>query len=127
VTKNHKIEKSTDGTSRMSNSNYRPSDVLREGYKLHFSSNFRPITIGKIWPIKKMFTMGLSFSIFLCDWPEIKQTSLFNKYQVLLLKFKPSLRHCVKLPTRCTVLYIIFRSEEYMTIEVGVVQEGGIN
>ena len=45
---NHKIEKSTDGTSRMSNSNYRPSDVLKEGYKLQFSSIFGPITIEKI-------------------------------------------------------------------------------
>lgn len=44
---NHKIEKSTDGTSRMSNSNYRPSDVLKEGYKLQVSSIFEPITIEK--------------------------------------------------------------------------------
>jgi len=65
VTTNHKIEKSTDGTSRMSSINYRLSDVLKEGYKLRVSSIFEPITIEKqIWPIKKMFTMGLSFFIF---------------------------------------------------------------
>lgn len=47
MTTNHKIEKSTDGTSRMSNSNYRPSDVLKEGYKLQFSLISEPITVGK--------------------------------------------------------------------------------
>jgi len=47
VTTNHKIEKSTDGTSRMSNSNYRPSDVLKEGYKLQVSSIFELITVEK--------------------------------------------------------------------------------
>jgi len=47
VSTNHKIEKSTDGTSRMSNSNYRPSNVLKEGYKLQSSSISEPITIEK--------------------------------------------------------------------------------
>jgi len=49
----------------MSSSNYRPSNVLKEGYKLQVSSILEPITIKKNLANYKMFTMGLSFFIFL--------------------------------------------------------------